>query len=83
MFCGIPVISNSPLGSFVESERCGLVISYNEESLYEAASELLFDKSKRLLLGTNGREAVIRKYNWEQEERKIFKVLNGCFVWIK
>ena len=79
MYCGIPVITNPPLGEFVRHEKCGIVIPYNIEELYSAVVNLLKDDDLRRNLGQNGKNAVLTKYNWERESEKIIKVFENMW----
>ncbi len=79
MYCGIPVITNPPLGEFVHHEQCGIVIPYNIEELYSAVVNLLRDDTLRRKLGQNGKNAVLTKYNWERESEKVIKVFENMW----
>ncbi|MBW2020341.1 MAG: glycosyltransferase [Deltaproteobacteria bacterium] len=79
MYCGIPVITNPPLGEFVRHEKCGIVIPYNIEELYSAVVNLLRDDDLRRNLGQNGKNAVLTKYNWERESEKVIKVFENMW----
>ena len=79
MYCGIPVITNPPLGEFVRHEKCGIVIPYNIEELYSAVVNLLKDDGLRRKLGQNGKNAVLTKYNWERESEKVIKVFENMW----
>jgi len=36
-----------------------------------AIDELVFDQGKARRMGENGRKAVVERYNWEVEEKKL------------
>jgi len=79
MYCGIPVVTNPPLGEFVRHEQCGIVITYNIEELYSAVVNLLKDDDLRRYLGHNGKNSVLTKYNWERESEKVIKVFENMW----
>lgn len=43
----------------------------NPYKLAEAIETLIKDKELRMRLGENGRKAVLEKYNWENESKKL------------
>jgi glycosyltransferase involved in cell wall biosynthesis len=79
MACGIPVVSNTHLGAFVEREQCGVLVPYGDEHLFFEVRKLLDNNEKRRCLGINGKNAIITKYNWEKESGKIIRVFNNMW----
>lgn len=74
MSAGIPVIaSNFPLlREFVEGNDCGLCVDpHDPRAVAAAIDELVFDQGKARRMGENGRKAVVERYNWEVEEKKL------------
>lgn len=74
MSAGLPIVaSNFPLWrEIIEVNDCGICVDPENINQIANAIQYLIDnsmESKRL--GTNGRKAVMEKYNWEQEEKKL------------
>lgn len=74
MAAGLPVIaSNFPLWKeIVEGNNCGLTVDPLDPAEIAKAIEYLIehpDEAKKM--GENGRKAVLEKYNWETESRKL------------
>ena len=69
MLQGVPVLCTSaiPVKRILAEENCGLIISENP---YEVA-DLLMSLKKNLSylkeMGENGRQAVLKKYNWNKD----------------
>jgi len=84
MAMGLPVIcSNFPLyRSVVEEEICGRCVNpLNPEEIAEAIRWLLQNPSEADSMGRNGRKAVLERYNWEIESKKLikfYKELDSC-----
>lgn len=77
MSAGIPVIaSRFPLWeSIVKEEDCGICVDpLNPEEIAEAIKQLLSDPARSRRMGENGRKAVERKYNWENEGETLLKL---------
>ena len=78
----LPVItSDFPLYMKVlDSSKCGFCISpENAESLAEKMGWLILHKSEATRMGSNGREAAERLYNWEKEEKILLSFYKGIF----
>ena len=74
MSAGIPVIaSNFDLWqSIIEETNCGLCVDpLDPLSLAEAIDYLVDHPDEALQMGGNGRRAVLSRYNWAQEEKKL------------
>ena len=74
MSAGIPVIaSNFPLWSeLVEGNSCGLVVDPTDPSAISRCIEyLLTHPAEAEEMGRRGRQAVLDRYNWEAEGRKL------------
>lgn len=77
MAMGKPVVVTDckPLKRIVEECKCGIVVpSGDHEKMAEAIIKLYKDKDYARLLGENGRKAVEKKYNWENEAKKLIKL---------
>lgn len=77
MSAGIPVVaSNFPLWrEIVEENNCGICVDPKDPAAVSAAIEnLLKNPSRAMELGANGRSAVISKYNWKTEEKKLLEL---------
>lgn len=77
MSAGIPVIaSNFPLWrEIVEGNECGLCVDPLAPKAIAAAIDQLVENpllAKRM--GENGRRAVVERYNWANEERKLLQI---------
>lgn len=79
MSAGIPVIaSDFPLWKeIVEGNNCGICVNPNDaDAIANAINSLVNDNSKAETMGNNGRKAVIEKYNWSIEEKKLIDIYN-------
>ena len=77
MLAGLPVIySNIP--SFVEiagQNDAGVVVNPDDVTeIADAIERLIIDPIFARRLGENGRRAILEKYNWEAEERKLKEI---------
>jgi len=84
MSAGIPVIaSDFPLWrEIVEGNDCGLLVDpLDPKSIAAAIDRLVKDPALARRMGENGRSAVMKRYNWSIEERKLLdfyeNVLSG------
>lgn len=74
MAAGLPVIaSNFPLWKeIVEGAGCGICVDpLNPEEIAKAIKYLMKHPGSTEQMGKNGRRAVIEKYTWEQEGKKL------------
>lgn len=74
MSAGVPVIaSDFPLWrDIVEGSGCGICVDpLDPAQIARAIDEFAQDPVKTQLLGANGQKAVMEKYNWAIEERKL------------
>ena len=78
MQCGLPVIA--PIFCFetkniIDETNCGLLInSITTKNIYDALNYLLVNTKKADNMGKNGRKAVLEKYNWENESKKLLEI---------
>ncbi len=74
MACGLPVIvSDFPLWKeIVEGNHCGICVDpASPAEIARAITYLAGHPEERLRMGSNGRKAVLEKYNWEKESKKL------------
>ena len=77
MLNGIPIIcSNFPVwNKLVEKEKCGLTVNPNDpQDIKEKIEYLLNNKEEAISMGARGRAAVLSKYNWESQEKKLIEL---------
>lgn len=77
MAAGIPVIaSDFPLWrEIIESSQCGVCVSpINPAEIAQAVDRLVNNPEEARQLGDNGRRAVLDRYNWAIEEKKLFRL---------
>jgi len=77
MASGIPFVISElpPTMSFVKQCRCAIVVDpTNSHQVARAIIYLLSHKSEAKKMGENGRKAVLEKYNWENEGKKLLKI---------
>ena len=77
MLVGLPVIaSDFPLyREVVEPNRCGLIVAPDRpEQIAEAMTYLIEHPEEARAMGENGRRAVLERYNWERESRKLVRI---------
>ncbi len=76
MAAGIPVIcSDFPIWKeIVEKNNCGICVNpLNTEEIKNAITYIIQNPIKAKEMGENGRKAVIEKYNWQNEEKKLLE----------
>ena len=77
MSAGLPIItSNFPLWKeIVEGNSCGISVNPLEPKEIAKAIEYIISHPKEAeQMGQNGKKAVLEKYNWGVEEKKLFKI---------
>lgn len=77
MAAGLPSIaSNFQLWKeIVEGSHCGICVDpTSPEQMAEAMKYLYENPSERRQMGINGRKAILEKYNWEKEGRKLLNI---------
>jgi len=84
MLASIPIIaSNFPLTKeLVEENKCGICVDpLKPECIAKAIKYLINHPKIRKEMGENGRKAVIEKYNWETEQKKLLDIYeNDLFI---
>jgi glycosyltransferase involved in cell wall biosynthesis len=74
MLAGLPVVASDFgfIGQIVRETGCGLLVAPGDPAALTAAVEsLLRDPAKTAEMGQKGRRAVLEKYNWGSEEKKL------------
>ena len=77
MVAGLPVIaSNFPLWKeIIEGNNCGICVNPLEpKEIAKAVEYLIKHPEEARKMGENGRKAVLEKYNWENESKKLLEV---------
>jgi len=77
MSAGLPIItSNFPLWKeIVEKNNCGICVNpLNPTEIADAINYIISNPDESEVMGENGRNAVLNKYNWKIEEEKLFKI---------
>jgi len=77
MLIGLPVVtSNFPLyKEIVNGSKCGIPVDpTNPKEIAKAIEYLIEHPDEAKQMGENGRKAVLEKYNWEHEEKKLLRI---------
>jgi len=77
MAAGLPVIaSNFPLWKeIIKENQCGICVNpLNPKEIARAIKYLIEHPEEAKKMGENGRKAVLEKYNWENEGKKLLKI---------
>jgi glycosyltransferase involved in cell wall biosynthesis len=77
MWCGLPLVSSDfpNLRRIIEAAQCGICIDpCNAERAAVAIMNLLNQPELRQQMGTNGRDAVLRAYNWPAASKVLSQV---------
>ncbi|MDA3820247.1 MAG: glycosyltransferase family 4 protein, partial [Candidatus Delongbacteria bacterium] len=77
MEAGIPVItSNIPLWEkIITDSECGIAVDpFNSDEIASAIDKIISDDVLAEKMGRNGQKAVVEKYNWKQEEKKLLEI---------
>jgi glycosyltransferase involved in cell wall biosynthesis len=80
MSAGIPVISSNFLlwTEIVKGNKCGLCVDpRNPNAIAGAIDSLVQSSDIAREMGENGRRAILKKYNWSIEEKKLLKFYEG------
>lgn len=76
MLHGIPVIATdySLWKEIVEGKNCGICVEpSNIEQIRDAINKIKNNPDMARTMGINGRNAVLREYNWESQERTLYQ----------
>jgi len=74
MIAQLPVISSDIelWQEIVEGNKCGICVDpKNPQAIAKAIKTIFAEGKKSQLMGENGKNAVIKKYNWRNEEEKL------------
>jgi glycosyltransferase involved in cell wall biosynthesis len=77
MLSGMPVISSNIKlwQDIVEDAACGICVNpYNPHAIAEAITFIIQNPHAAKEMGENGKKAVLEKYNWDNEEKKLLKL---------
>ena len=77
MAAGVPIIASDfpRFREIVESAGCGLLVQPDDPvKIADAIEFILTHPEEAEEMGKQGREAVVRKYNWASEERKLLQL---------
>lgn len=81
MLAGLPVVAPAfavEVASIIKEADCGVLVDPSDASeIAQAFDYLVSDAQERQRLGENGRRAVVEKYNWEGEVRKLVAMYRG------
>lgn len=77
MAMGVPmvVLANPDMEKLVQEVGCGIVPEQRDfEGIYQAVLHLARDGALRQRMSDAGRQAFVRRYHWEQEEKEVDRV---------
>ncbi len=83
MSAGIPVIaSDFPYWKeIIEGAKCGLCVDpLDSQKIAKAIEYILSHPNEAKKMGQNGKKAVIEDYNWNKEEKKLYKIYEEVTV---
>lgn len=83
MVCGVPVIAEDfpEMRRVVEDAKCGLLVdSCQPEAIVEAAVYLLTHTREAREMGLRGRRAVLERFNYEAEARKLEELYRSILL---
>ncbi len=71
------VTQSRSLSAIIQDEKCGLI--YNDHSPDDLAEKVLtlYDKGTRERLGENGKQAVLKKLNWNTDKKNLWDAVNS------
>jgi len=77
MIAELPIIASNFLlwREIVEKNNCGICVNpLDPKEIAEAIEYLIEHPDEARKMGENGRKAVLEKYNWEKESKKLLKI---------
>jgi glycosyltransferase involved in cell wall biosynthesis len=80
MACALPVVATDlpSITPFIEETKCGLVVPPQDPpAMAQAITYLLDHPDEARRMGENGRRAVIEKYNWDYESKKLLQLYDN------
>jgi glycosyltransferase involved in cell wall biosynthesis len=77
MGCGIPVLASDslPIKRILEEEKCGLTFKSGDAK--DLTRNVLNICESQYDYGKNGVEAIRRKYNWHEDEKRLLKAVSA------
>jgi glycosyltransferase involved in cell wall biosynthesis len=78
MLAGLPiVVSHQSLGDFVETQKIGKSVRYDDlELILCRIRALIDDQDGSKKMGLRGKKLVLDRYNWEKEKQKVTEVFS-------
>ncbi len=76
----MPVIvsNHGPSVEIVQKEKCGILVNYQDFNMVGTCmKELLTKKELVEKMGRNGRQAILKTYNWNSEKGKLLNLYEG------
>jgi glycosyltransferase involved in cell wall biosynthesis len=83
MLMGLPIVcTNFYLWKeIIEEEDCGICVNpYSIEEVKQAISLLISNPELARKMGQNGQKAVVERYNWKTEEKKLLALYANLYV---
>ena len=84
MLAGLPIIVPSfakEIVPIVLEAHCGYAVDVSKpREIADALETLIADQELRKRMGANGRAAIMNKYNWETEEKRLLQVYSGLIT---
>ncbi len=83
MLAGLPVVSSDfPLWrEIVEQSRCGICVNpLDPKEIADAIKQILTNPEKSEEMGQNGKKAVLERYNWGAEEKRLFEAYQNLIA---
>ena len=80
MSAGLPIISSNFVlwKEIVERNNCGICVNPLEpKEIAQSIEYIITHSNEAKEMGQNGKKAVLEKYNWGVEEKKLFEVYKG------
>jgi glycosyltransferase involved in cell wall biosynthesis len=77
MACGLPIIASNlkAINRMITDTNCGILVEPdNPEAFAKAVIYLINHREEALVMGENGRQAVMENYNWAGEAQKLLKL---------
>lgn len=74
MVCGKPVIGSNlpPISRYTDDAKCGILVDpMNIDEIANAMIYLVEHPEEAKRMGKNGKKAILERYNWTKEEKKL------------
>jgi len=79
MSAGLPVIASdfNSWREIIEGNNCGICVNpLDPKEIADAIKYIINNPKEAKQMGENGKKAILEKYNWSIEEKKLFRVYN-------